>query len=150
MNITKKDIDKSLLKEVDIGIFKNSDRIITGVNHLIDIKPFPINTSKWLIMNNLDYQELFKNQIQDEELKKWIEFRKSKGEPVSGDSWLMRDIWNIQKFSRGLVTAPKKLRATGIKRLIERALKSQGIRNKLPPGKRRYEFQIKKKFLHSC
>ena len=75
------------------------------------------------------------------ELKKWIDFRKSNGEIFSGDSWLMRDIWNIQKFSRGLVTLPKKLQATGIKRLIERALKSQGIRNKLPPGKRRYEFQ---------
>jgi len=75
------------------------------------------------------------------ELKKWMDFRKSNGEAVSGDSWLMRDIWNIQKFSKGLVTLPKKLQATGIKRLIERALKSQGIRNKLPLGKRRYEFQ---------
>jgi len=75
------------------------------------------------------------------ELKKWMDFRKSNGEAVLGDSWLMRDIWNTQKFSRGLVTLPKKLQATGIKRLIERALKSQRIRTKLPPGKRRYEFQ---------
>jgi hypothetical protein len=40
-----------------------------------------------------------------------------------------------------MVTAPKKLRASGVKRLIERALKAQGIRKALQTGQRRHEFQ---------
>jgi len=75
------------------------------------------------------------------ELKKWMDYRKSYGEPVSDNSWLMRDLWDVQKFSRGFITFPKKLKASGVKRLIERALKAQCIRGKLELGKRRYEFQ---------
>jgi len=75
------------------------------------------------------------------ELKKWMDFRKESGERISKDSWLMRDLWDIEKNSRGLVTVPKKLTPAGIKRLIERALKAQGIRKKLPLGQRRHEFQ---------
>lgn len=75
------------------------------------------------------------------ELKKWMDFRKDSGEEISGDSWLVRDLWDIEKNSRGLVTIPKKLTSAGIKRLIERALKAQGIRKKLPLGQRRHEFQ---------
>src|SRR5262249_34774595 len=41
----------------------------------------------------------------------------------------------------GLVTAPKKLRASGVKRLIEDALWTQGIRKKLQLGKKRHEFE---------
>jgi len=76
------------------------------------------------------------------ELKKWMEFRESCGEKISGDSWLMRDIWNIEKFGRGIATLPKQMKALGVKSLMERALKSQGIRKKLPTGQKRYEFQI--------
>jgi len=75
------------------------------------------------------------------ELKKWMEYRKESGENISGDSWLMRDLWDVEKYSRGLLTVPKKLQAAGVKRLIERALKAQGLRKKLPDGKRRHEFQ---------
>lgn len=75
------------------------------------------------------------------ELKKWMDFRTESGEQISGDSWLMRDLWNIEKFARGILSAPKKLRSAGVKRLIERALKAQGIRKNLPVGQKRYEFQ---------
>ena len=75
------------------------------------------------------------------ELKKLMDFRKDSGEKVSEDSWLMRDLWDIEKNARGLVTIPKKLSSAGVKRLIERALKAQGIRKKLPQGQRRHEFQ---------
>ncbi|TBR08516.1 MAG: site-specific integrase [Candidatus Nitrosotenuis sp.] len=75
------------------------------------------------------------------ELKKWIDFRSESGETITDDSWLMRDLWNIEKFARGMVTASKKLKASGVKRLIERALKAQGIRKTLPTGQKRYEFQ---------
>ncbi len=75
------------------------------------------------------------------ELKKLMDFRKDSGEKVSEDSWLMRDLWDIEKNARGLVTIPKKLSSAGVKRLIERALKAQGIRKTLPQGQRRHEFQ---------
>jgi hypothetical protein len=75
------------------------------------------------------------------ELKKWIDYRIDSGEKITGDSWLMRDLWNIEKYARGMLTAPKKLKSSGVKRLIERALKAQGIRKNLPAGQKRYEFQ---------
>jgi len=75
------------------------------------------------------------------ELKKWMDLREEAGEKISDNSWLMRDLWNIEKYSRGLKTVPKKLSSLGIKRLIERALKAQGIRKNLPVGQKRYEFQ---------
>ena len=44
----------------------------------------------------------------------------------------MRDLWDTSTaISRGFITKPKKLKSTGIKRLIERALWAQGIRKKL-------------------
>jgi len=75
------------------------------------------------------------------ELKKWMDLRAGSGEKITGDSWLMRDLWNVEKFSRGFVTIPKKLSSLGVKSLIERALKAQGIRKSLPVGQKRHEFQ---------
>jgi len=75
------------------------------------------------------------------ELKKWMDYRKTYGEKITGESWLMRDLWNVQKFSRGFITFPKRLKSSGVKRLIERALRAQGVRGDLPEGKRRHEFQ---------
>ena len=75
------------------------------------------------------------------ELKKWMELRENTGEKITGDSWMMRDLWNSENYSRGLITVPKKLSSLGVKRLIERALKGQGIRKKLPLGQKRHEFQ---------
>jgi hypothetical protein len=68
-------------------------------------------------------------------LTAWMDFRASYGEAITGDSWVMRDIWqttNIDHGARsGLATFPKKLKSSGIKRLLERALIEQGIRNPL-------------------
>jgi hypothetical protein len=59
-------------------------------------------------------------------LKEWIDFRASYGEKITGESWLMRDIWqttNVDYGAKwGLATNPKKLKSSGIKRLLERAL----------------------------
>jgi hypothetical protein len=76
-----------------------------------------------------------------QELKKWMDYRKESGEKILESSWLMRDLWNVEKYARGMVTLPKKLTSAGIKRLIERALKAQGIRKVLPLGQKRHEFQ---------
>lgn len=43
--------------------------------------------------------------------------------------------------ARGLATHPQKLQLRGIRGILERALKVQGVRIKLPEGKRRYEFK---------
>ena len=73
-------------------------------------------------------------------LKEWMDFRASYGEKITGDSFLMRDLWqttNIDYGAKwGLATHPKNLKSSGIKRLIERALWEQGIRQ---PLTRRYE-----------
>jgi len=59
-------------------------------------------------------------------LKEWMEFRISYGEKITGESWLMRDLCqttNIDYGAKlGLATCPKKLKSSGIKRIIERAL----------------------------
>jgi hypothetical protein len=44
------------------------------------------------------------------ELTEWINYRKESGEPITDQSWVMRDLWDTQmKISRGLATIPKKL-----------------------------------------
>jgi hypothetical protein len=52
-----------------------------------------------------------------------MDFRSSYGEKISGESWLMCDIWqttNIDYGAKwGLATNPKKLKSSGIKRLLE-------------------------------
>ena len=76
-------------------------------------------------------------------LKDWMDFRASYGENITGESWVMRDIWqttNIDYGAKlGLATCPKMLKHSGIKRLLERALWEQGIRQPLQNGMKRHE-----------
>ncbi|MER5174410.1 MAG: hypothetical protein ABJB76_02120 [Candidatus Nitrosocosmicus sp.] len=75
-------------------------------------------------------------------LKEWMRYREESGELVDENSWLMRDLWDTRVAQgRGLVTKPKKLASSGIKRLIERAIWAQGLRKKLENGKKRHPFQ---------
>jgi integrase len=78
----------------------------------------------------------------------WMNYRKNSGELISGDSWIMRDLWDTGaiQHGRGLVTKPIKLASSGIKRLIERAIWAQGLRKKLEKGKRRHPFQAVQPF----
>ena len=72
----------------------------------------------------------FINQEAFEELQEWINYRKASGEVITSESWLMRNLWDVTTpKGKGVVTIPKRLKATGIKRLIERALWAQGIRS---------------------
>lgn len=91
------------------------------------------------------------------ELEKWILYRKECGEDVSEESWIMRNIWDRNKGSKrkpGIVTEPRKLQSLGVKRIMETALWSQGLRHKLEMGKRRHEFQadhgLRKFFKTKC
>jgi hypothetical protein len=78
-------------------------------------------------------------------LKDWIDFRDSYGEKITGESWVMRDIWQTTNINYGakwgLATCPKKLQSSGIKRLLERALWEQGIRQSLASGVKRHEWK---------
>jgi integrase len=78
------------------------------------------------------------------ELEKWILYRKECGENITEETWLMRNIWDRNKGSRrkpGIISRPRKLQSQGIKRIMETALWTQGLRSKLEHGKRRHEFQ---------
>jgi hypothetical protein len=78
-------------------------------------------------------------------LKDWMDFRASYGEKINGESWVMRDLWQTTNIDYGvklgLTTYPKKLKSSGIKRLIERALWEQGIRHALAPGAKHHEWK---------
>lgn len=74
-------------------------------------------------------------------LSEWMEVRRQAGETITKDSWIMRDLWNAQRYHHGFVTHPEKLKSSGIKRLIERALWAQGIRKQLQKGSKRHEFK---------
>jgi integrase len=77
-------------------------------------------------------------------LKEWMDFRASYGEKITGESWLMCDLWqttNINYGSKlGLATS-KKLKSTGIKRILERSLWKQGLRQPLASGVKRHEWK---------
>lgn len=76
------------------------------------------------------------------ELEKWMKYRQKSGEAVTGESWLMRNVWDTKKgCKRGVVSEPQKLRPVGVKRLMEAALWTQGLRKKLNAGRKRHEFQ---------
>jgi integrase len=78
-------------------------------------------------------------------LQNWMDFRASYGENISGKSWVMRDIWQTTNITYGsnlgLATCPIKLKSSGIKRLLERALWDQGLRHPLSKGVRRHEWK---------
>jgi hypothetical protein len=53
-------------------------------------------------------------------------YRKESGETITDKSWLMTNIWDTKRgFMKGLITAPKKLKSVGVKRLMEDALWAQ-------------------------
>jgi integrase len=78
-------------------------------------------------------------------LKEWMDFRASYGEKITGESWVMRDLWQTTNMNYntklGFATCPKKLKSSGIKRIIERALWEQGLRSSLPNGVKRHEWK---------
>ena len=78
-------------------------------------------------------------------LKEWMDFRASYGEKITENSWLIRDLWQTTNMNYGarwgLATNPKRLKSGGIKRLLERALWEQGIRQPLKEGTKRHEWK---------
>jgi hypothetical protein len=67
-------------------------------------------------------------------LKEWLDYRKQNGENITGESWLMRDIWAF-KYNLGAGN-PQRLSTFGVKKLVNRALWEQGLRHPLNGGRR--------------
>jgi hypothetical protein len=82
-----------------------------------------------------------------EALSDYINFRQSSGEDITGESWLIRDIWATTDFNAfknstlGFVKYPKQLKSSGIKSLIERAMRAQGLAKPLQNGVKRREWK---------
>ncbi|MDQ4066217.1 MAG: hypothetical protein M3114_01360, partial [Thermoproteota archaeon] len=81
-------------------------------------------------------------------LKEWMDYRALHGETINENSWLMRDKWRTVDVKRGdkcgrvgLATHPKKLSYDGIKKILNRALWDQGLRNVLSEGERRHDWK---------
>jgi hypothetical protein len=90
------------------------------------------------------------------ELQNWMQYRKDSGEEINGNSWIMRQLWDTKKgyYHHGTIKNPEKLKSSGIKRLMEDALWTQGIRKKSDLKRHRYEFQtnhgLRKWFKTQC
>ncbi|MGA6991651.1 MAG: hypothetical protein WBX81_14640, partial [Nitrososphaeraceae archaeon] len=77
------------------------------------------------------------------ELEKWMEYRKECGENIDDNSWVVRQLWDTKEghYHHGKIKDAAKLKSSGVKRLIEDALWTQGIRKKSDLKRNRYEFQ---------
>ncbi len=72
-------------------------------------------------------------------LKEWMDYRSACGENITGESIVMRDIWqNDDKYG---ISKPTALNSFAITRLLNRAWQSQKIRPKLENGSKRHEFK---------
>jgi hypothetical protein len=78
-------------------------------------------------------------------LKDWMNYRTSYGEKISGESWLMRNLWkttNMRYGSKnGLAQNPRPLKSSGLKSLVGKALFQQNVRPLLKEGQKRHEFK---------
>ena len=72
-------------------------------------------------------------------LKDWMDFRSSYGEKITGESWLMRDLWQTTNMNYGakwgLATNPKKLQSIAVKRILNRLYGNKGFVILFPQGK---------------
>ncbi len=78
-------------------------------------------------------------------LKEWMDFRSSYGEKITRDSWVMRDMWKTTNITYGAklgyARTPVKLKSSGIRNLIAKALFQQNVRPLLKEGQKRHEFK---------
>ncbi|NOJ29763.1 MAG: hypothetical protein DA328_06295 [Nitrososphaeraceae archaeon] len=80
-------------------------------------------------------------------LEQYIKFRENFGEKITPESWLMRDTWQIksQKIGKnflGQAEKPIQFRSSGIRMMMNKAWKIQGIRQeKTENNGKRFEFK---------
>ncbi|TVP40802.1 hypothetical protein [Candidatus Nitrosocosmicus arcticus] len=91
-------------------------------------------------------------------LKTWMQYRSSYGEKISGESWVMRNLWkttNMRSGARsGSAIHPLRLKNEAVRTLLCRGLLHENIRTGLPEGQRHYEFKsahgFRKFFKSTC
>jgi len=75
----------------------------------------------------------------------WVNFRASYGEKLTDDSWVMRDMWKTTNITYGAklgyAKTPVKLKSSGIRSLLSKALFQQNVRPLLIEGNKRHEFK---------
>lgn len=82
-------------------------------------------------------------------LKDWMDFRALHGEKITGESWVMRNTWRTADVKRwekggtgGLATCPVKIHSSAIKKILNRALFEQEIRDApFREGVKRHEWK---------
>ncbi len=75
-----------------------------------------------------------------EAVQEWMDYRKRCGEEVTGESWVMRTLWNTTD-PKSDVRVSNKMGFATIRALIERALKAQGLRSGIARVGHRHEFK---------
>src|SRR5215469_5345821 len=71
-------------------------------------------------------------------LQEWMDYRKKSGEDVNGESWLMITLWD----TNAPAPIPQRMNTEGLRTLVERALRSEGLRKRLDMKRiRRHEFK---------
>jgi integrase len=74
-------------------------------------------------------------------VKEYIDYRKEQGERIAKESPLIRDLIRGDRWGKAEPHIPTRLKSTGVKRLVEDALKIMGVRGTLARGAKRHEFQ---------
>jgi hypothetical protein len=73
----------------------------------------------------------------------WRYFREKSGEIITPDSWVMRDYWDTEEgFTHGMAREPQQLKSSGIKSLVDSAVRRQGLRINLTNGEKRHDVQL--------
>ncbi len=75
------------------------------------------------------------------ELKIYMDYRSDQGEKISKKSPVMRDLISGDRTGKGLVTIPKRLKSSGVTRVILDALWGSGVRKELEKGEKRHPFK---------
>jgi CII-binding regulator of phage lambda lysogenization HflD len=79
-------------------------------------------------------------------VQEYLDFRRSYGEQITGESWLLRDKFqsSVDKTAarKSMASHPQKLGIPGIKKLLNRAMISAGLRATLPAGVHRQEYKL--------
>jgi hypothetical protein len=74
-----------------------------------------------------------------------MKYRAQEGEEITGESYLMRDLWQTTNIPRGAIRSfaknPRPWGFSGITKGLNTAWRVQGIRGFLPEGKTRHEFK---------
>jgi hypothetical protein len=76
-------------------------------------------------------------------LQEWMDYRKQSGEEITGESWLMRTLWDTTTPAyNSKIDSNKKISQNAIRGLMERALRAQCLRKGLDlKVSRRYEWK---------